>query len=81
MYKEAIKKNSYDFYEKYPNIPEILVLGRSNVGKSSFINSLLDVKVTMPSKTQVRKYIKIIKNKESYYIILIITYYTYHYLG
>jgi GTP-binding protein len=50
-FREAIKKNNYEVYDIYMNIPEFLFLGRSNVGKSSLINALLSKKATVENKT------------------------------
>lgn len=51
-YRDGIRENKYKLYDKYINVPEILILGRSNSGKSSLINSIFDRKVTKPSKVQ-----------------------------
>jgi GTP-binding protein len=50
-FKKGIKENNYEFYDVYKNIPEFLFLGRSNVGKSSLINSLFHQKVAKDNKT------------------------------
>lgn len=52
QYRDGIRENKYKLYDKYINIPEILILGRSNSGKSSLINSIFDRKITKPSKVQ-----------------------------
>lgn len=59
--------------EQFPtgNLPEFVLLGRSNVGKSSFINSLLNKKNLAytsgkPGKTQALNYFLI--NKEFYFV-------------
>lgn len=58
---------------QYPedNLPEIVLSGRSNVGKSSFINSILDRKKvaytsSSPGKTQTLNFFKI--NDEFYFV-------------
>lgn len=58
---------------QYPvdNLPEILLSGRSNVGKSSFINSMLGRKnvaytSSKPGKTQTLNFFKI--NEEFYFV-------------
>jgi GTP-binding protein len=44
-------ENNYELYDVYRGLPEILILGRSNVGKSSLINSLFCKEITKPNKT------------------------------
>jgi len=60
-------------FSQYPtdNLPEILLSGRSNVGKSSFINSLLNRKnlahtSSRPGKTQTLNFFLI--NNEFYFV-------------
>jgi small GTP-binding protein len=36
----GLKKNDYEFYDEYPNCKEVLILGSSNAGKSTLINSI-----------------------------------------
>lgn len=48
-YVEKVLKNDYDFYDKYVNFPEIILMGSSNVGKSSLINALAGKKVAKAS--------------------------------
>lgn len=58
--------------EHFPtdNLPEILFVGRSNVGKSSFINALCNTNIARtssnPGKTQVINFFLI--NKEFYFV-------------
>ncbi len=58
--------------EHFPtdNLPEILFVGRSNVGKSSFINALCNTSIARtssnPGKTQVINFFLI--NKEFYFV-------------
>ena len=42
--------------EQYPNdlLPEIVLSGRSNVGKSSFINSILEPQLTFRKKDLIK---------------------------
>jgi GTP-binding protein len=74
LFKKGIKENSYDFYDKYKNIPEILILGRSNVGKSSLINSLLAKKIASnnkkPGKTQKLEFFVLSKKKVPFSILI-----------
>ena len=37
---EGIKNDDYEFYDKYPDVKEVVFLGGTNVGKSSLINGL-----------------------------------------
>lgn len=60
-------------HDQYPEdtLPEIVVSGRSNVGKSSFINSVLNYKKmayvsSKPGKTQTLNFYKI--NEEFYFV-------------
>lgn len=46
--------NNYEFYDLYTDIPEVLFLGRSNVGKSSLLNALFSKKLAMENKKQGR---------------------------
>lgn len=71
--KEATFIKSATKNEHYPtdNLPEILLSGRSNVGKSSFINSLLNRKniahvSSKPGKTQTLNFYLI--NQEFYFV-------------
>jgi len=41
-FRKGIETDEYEFYDKYPNTPEILIAGSSNSGKSSLINALND---------------------------------------
>ncbi len=50
-FKKGIIENDYELYEIYKDVPEFLFLGRSNVGKSSLINSIFDRELTVPNKT------------------------------
>ncbi|MBQ1812492.1 MAG: YihA family ribosome biogenesis GTP-binding protein [Bacilli bacterium] len=58
---------------QYPedNLPEFLIVGRSNVGKSSFVNTLINRKnfartSSKPGKTQTLNFYKI--NKDFYFV-------------
>ena len=37
---KGVREDDYEFYDKNPNIKEVLIMGSSNVGKSSLINAL-----------------------------------------
>ena len=37
---KGIREDEYEFYDDYPNCKEVLIVGSSNSGKSSLINSL-----------------------------------------
>ena len=37
---KGVKEDDYEFYDKYPGAKEVLIMGSSNVGKSSLINAL-----------------------------------------
>ena len=57
---------------QYPdaNLPELLIVGRSNVGKSSFVNTIMNRKnfartSSKPGKTQTLNFYKI--NKDFYF--------------
>ena len=50
-FKKGIVENDYEIYEIYKEVPEFLFLGRSNVGKSSLINSIFNRELTNPHKT------------------------------
>ena len=39
-FKKKILNGDYEFYDKYDNVWEVLLVGCSNSGKSSLINSL-----------------------------------------
>ena len=39
---KGIREDDYEFYDKYPNCREVLVVGSSNAGKSSLINAVND---------------------------------------
>lgn len=51
IFRDGILHNNYNLYEKYINTPEFLFFGKSNVGKSSLINSLFNKNLTFASKT------------------------------
>ena len=42
QYMKGIREDDYDFYDEYMDCKEVLVVGSSNAGKSSFINVLND---------------------------------------
>lgn len=68
-YRDGIKENKYEFYDIYKNLPEILFLGRSNVGKSSLINTLFKKEITSsnkkPGKTQKLEFYAFGKEEEN----------------
>jgi len=37
---KGVKEDNYQFYDDYPNAKEVVILGSTNVGKSSLINAL-----------------------------------------
>ncbi len=37
---KGVKEDDYKFYDDYPNTNEVVIMGSSNVGKSSLINAL-----------------------------------------
>lgn len=39
-YITGIKTDNYEFYDKYPNCKEVLIMGGANSGKSTLINAL-----------------------------------------
>ena len=39
-FMKGIREDEYEFYDDYPNCKEVLIVGSSNSGKSSLINSL-----------------------------------------
>jgi len=73
-FKEIEFIGSYKSLDKMPadNLPEVAFIGRSNVGKSSIINNVLNAKVaktsSTPGKTQLINFFKI--NKKFYIVDL-----------
>ena len=47
---KGIREDDYEFYDKYPNCKEVLVVGSSNTGKSSLINALNNNEVAKTRK-------------------------------
>ena len=39
---KGIREDDYEFYDEYLDCKEVLVVGASNSGKSSFINAIND---------------------------------------
>lgn len=37
---KGVKEDDYQFYDDYPNVKEVVIMGSTNVGKSSLINAL-----------------------------------------
>ncbi|MDW7673033.1 MAG: ribosome biogenesis GTP-binding protein YihA/YsxC, partial [Bacillota bacterium] len=73
--KEAIYELSGVKFDQYPSegLPEIALVGRSNVGKSSLINKLINRKnlartSSQPGKTRTLNFYKI--NSEFYFVDL-----------
>jgi GTP-binding protein len=66
--------NNYEFYDKYKDIPEVLFLGNSNVGKSSLLNSILRKEVAFASrrqgKTQRLEFFLVEQNKDSKFFFI-----------
>ncbi len=49
---KGVKEDDYEFYDKYPNTREVIIMGSSNSGKSSLINALnMGTDVAHTSKT------------------------------
>ncbi len=49
---KGVKEDDYEFYDKYPNTKEVVVIGSANVGKSSLINALNNgTKIAYTAKT------------------------------
>ena len=41
-YMKGIREDDYEFYDEYLDCKEVLIVGASNSGKSSFINAIND---------------------------------------
>lgn len=62
--------------KQYPtdNLPQIVLVGKSNVGKSSFINTILNRKKlaktsSQPGKTRLINFYKIYEEKKNFYLV------------
>ena len=67
LYISAVRQSQYP----EDSLPEFLIVGRSNVGKSSFVNTMINRKnyartSSKPGKTQTLNFYKI--NKDFYFV-------------
>lgn len=51
LFRDGIRSNNYNLYEKYLNVPEIIFLGLKNSGKSTIINSLFEKDICKVAKS------------------------------
>ena len=50
---KGVREDDYWFYDKYPGCKEVMIMGSSNVGKSTLINALnMGSKVAYTAKAQ-----------------------------